>query len=85
MGTKRIYIMKKMVLLYRNEFRVYQIIGIIGMSQANISKHLARLKDIVWKKCNWWICFRILHTLRRAYFCPTKIRKHLHRPYTPEN
>ena len=24
-------------------------------------------------------------TLKRAYFCPTKIRKHLHRPYTPEN
>lgn len=26
-----------------------------------------------------------LPMLRRAYFCPTKIRKHLHRPYTPEN
>lgn len=23
--------------------------------------------------------------MRRAYFCPTKIRKHLHRSYKPEN
>ncbi len=35
-----------MVLLYYNEFCVCQITGITGISQPNISKHLARLRDM---------------------------------------
>ena len=35
-----------MVLLYHNEFCVCQITGITGISQPNISKHLARLRDM---------------------------------------
>lgn len=35
-----------MVLLYHNEFCVCQITGITGISQPNVSKHLARLRDI---------------------------------------
>lgn len=35
-----------MVLLYHNEFCVCQITGITGISQPNVSKHLARLRDM---------------------------------------
>lgn len=35
-----------MVLLFHNEFCVCQICGITGISQPNVSKHLARLRDI---------------------------------------
>lgn len=35
-----------MVLLYHGEFCVCQITGITGISQPNISKHLARLRDM---------------------------------------
>lgn len=35
-----------MVLLFHNEFCVCQITGITGISQPNVSKHLARLRDI---------------------------------------
>ncbi|HZK10718.1 MAG TPA: metalloregulator ArsR/SmtB family transcription factor [Clostridia bacterium] len=35
-----------MVLLYHDEFCVCQITGITGISQPNVSKHLARLRDI---------------------------------------
>ena len=35
-----------MVLLFHNEFCVCQMTGITGISQPNISKHLARLRDI---------------------------------------
>lgn len=34
-----------MVLLFHNEFCVCQITGITGISQPNVSKHLARLRD----------------------------------------
>ncbi len=34
-----------MVLLYHNEFCVCQITGITGLSQPNVSKHLAKLRD----------------------------------------
>ena len=35
-----------MVLLFHNEFCVCQITGITGISQPNVSKHLARLRDM---------------------------------------
>ena len=35
-----------MVLLFHNEFCVCQLCGITGISQPNISKHLARLRDM---------------------------------------
>lgn len=35
-----------MVLLYHNEFCVCQLTGITGVSQPNVSKHLARLRDM---------------------------------------
>ncbi|WP_246578952.1 ArsR/SmtB family transcription factor [Clostridium algidicarnis] len=35
-----------MVLLFHNEFCVCQICGITGISQPNVSKHLARLRDM---------------------------------------
>jgi ArsR family transcriptional regulator len=35
-----------MVLLYHNDFCVCQLTGITGISQPNISKHLARLRDM---------------------------------------
>ncbi|HFL3828435.1 TPA: ArsR/SmtB family transcription factor [Clostridioides difficile] len=35
-----------MVLLFHKEFCVCQITGITGVSQPNISKHLARLRDM---------------------------------------
>lgn len=35
-----------MVLLFHNEFCVCQITGITGISQPNVSKHLAKLRDI---------------------------------------
>ena len=35
-----------MVLLYHGEFCVCQITGITGISQPNVSKHLARLRDM---------------------------------------
>ena len=35
-----------MVLLYHNEFCVCQLTGITGISQPNVSKHLARLRDM---------------------------------------
>ncbi len=35
-----------MVLLYHNEFCVCQMTGITGISQPNVSKHLARLRDM---------------------------------------
>ncbi len=35
-----------MVLLFHNELCVCQICGITGISQPNVSKHLARLRDI---------------------------------------
>lgn len=35
-----------MVLLFHGEFCVCQITGITGISQPNVSKHLARLRDI---------------------------------------
>ncbi|MDD2447738.1 MAG: metalloregulator ArsR/SmtB family transcription factor [Tissierellia bacterium] len=35
-----------MVLLFHNELCVCQITGITGISQPNISKHLARLRDM---------------------------------------
>lgn len=35
-----------MVLLFHNEFCVCQLTGITGISQPNISKHLARLRDM---------------------------------------
>lgn len=35
-----------MVLLFHNEFCVCQITGITGLSQPNVSKHLARLRDM---------------------------------------
>lgn len=35
-----------MVLLFHNELCVCQITGITGLSQPNVSKHLAKLKDI---------------------------------------
>lgn len=35
-----------MVLLSHNEFCVCQITGITGISQPNVSKHLARLRDM---------------------------------------
>ncbi|MCF6466012.1 ArsR/SmtB family transcription factor [Clostridium sp. Cult2] len=35
-----------MVLLYHNEFCVCQITGMTGIFQPNISKHLARLRDM---------------------------------------
>lgn len=35
-----------MVLLYHNEFCVCQITGITGLAQPNVSKHLARLRDM---------------------------------------
>ena len=35
-----------MVLLYYNEFCVCQLTGITGVSQPNVSKHLARLRDM---------------------------------------
>ncbi len=35
-----------MVLLFHNEFCVCQITGITGLSQPNVSKHLARLRDV---------------------------------------
>lgn len=35
-----------MVLLYHREFCVCQLIGITGISQPNISKHLGRLRDM---------------------------------------
>src|SRR5699024_6595609 len=35
-----------MVLLFHNEFCVCQLTGITGISQPNVSKHLARLRDI---------------------------------------
>lgn len=35
-----------MALLYHGEFCVCQITGITGISQPNISKHLARLRDM---------------------------------------
>lgn len=34
-----------MVLLFQNEFCVCQLTGITGISQPNISKHLAKLRD----------------------------------------
>ncbi|HHU03438.1 MAG TPA: winged helix-turn-helix transcriptional regulator [Fastidiosipila sp.] len=35
-----------MVLLYHNDFCVCQLTGITGISQPNVSKHLARLRDM---------------------------------------
>ena len=35
-----------MVLLYHNDFCVCQLTGITGISQPNMSKHLARLRDM---------------------------------------
>ena len=35
-----------MVLLFHNKFCVCQITGITGISQPNVSKHLARLRDM---------------------------------------
>lgn len=35
-----------MVLLYHREFCVCQLTGITGISQPNVSKHLAKLRDI---------------------------------------
>lgn len=35
-----------MVLLFHNEFCVCQITGITGLSQPNVSKHLARLRNM---------------------------------------
>lgn len=35
-----------MVLLYHNKFCVCQLTGITGISQPNVSKHLARLRDM---------------------------------------
>ncbi|HZK32970.1 MAG TPA: metalloregulator ArsR/SmtB family transcription factor [Tissierellaceae bacterium] len=35
-----------MVLLFHNEFCVCQLTGITGISQPNVSKHLARLRDM---------------------------------------
>jgi ArsR family transcriptional regulator len=35
-----------MVLLFHNEFCVCQITGITGISQPNVSKHLAKLRDM---------------------------------------
>ena len=35
-----------MVLLYHGEFCVCQVTGITGISQPNVSKHLARLRDM---------------------------------------
>ena len=35
-----------MVLLYHNEFCVCQMTGVTGISQPNVSKHLARLRDM---------------------------------------
>lgn len=35
-----------MVLLFHNEFCVCQITGVTGISQPNVSKHLARLRDM---------------------------------------
>ena len=35
-----------MVLLFHNEYCVCQLCGITGISQPNVSKHLARLRDM---------------------------------------
>ena len=35
-----------MVLLFHNELCVCQLTGITGISQPNVSKHLAKLRDI---------------------------------------
>ncbi len=35
-----------MVLLFHNEFCVCQLTGITGLSQPNVSKHLAKLRDM---------------------------------------
>lgn len=35
-----------MILLFHNEFCVCQITGITGISQPNVSKHLAKLRDL---------------------------------------
>ena len=34
------------ILLYHNEFCVCQLTGITGLSQPNVSKHLAKLRDL---------------------------------------
>ncbi|NLY35713.1 MAG: winged helix-turn-helix transcriptional regulator [Tissierellia bacterium] len=38
--------LRMMALLYHNEFCVCQITGITGLAQPNVSKHLARLRDM---------------------------------------